>query len=66
MMSIIVPTVAFASAEIKVAIDGKQVNFDVKPQLINDRTMVPLRFVAEALDVRVGWDNAQRAVFIME
>jgi hypothetical protein len=30
---------------------------DVAPMLVNDRTMVPLRFIAEALGADVGWDG---------
>ncbi len=32
------------------------VKLDVPAKIINQRTMVPLRFVSEALDVMVGWD----------
>lgn len=37
---------------------------DVAPQTINDRTMVPTRFVAEALGANVGWENSTRTVLI--
>lgn len=55
-------TAVFASNEIKVAIDGEYVEFDVKPQLINDRTMVPLRAIFEALGAEVGWKNDTQTV----
>lgn len=38
-------------------IDGRAVKLDVAPQLINGFTMVPLRFVAEALDCEVSWSG---------
>jgi len=37
---------------------------DVPPRIINGRTMVPLRFVAEALGANVLWDAATNAVNI--
>ena len=37
---------------------------DVKPVIRNRRTMIPLRFVAEAIGVDVKWDNKTRtAIF---
>ena len=55
-----------AESEIKVAIDGEYVEFDVKPQIINDRTMVPLRAIFEALGTEVDWDNATQTVRAMK
>ena len=37
---------------------------DVKPIIINDRTMLPLRFVAENLGCKVEWDAATRTITI--
>ena len=59
---IIMTTSAFANGEIKVAIDGEYVEFDVKPQIINDRTMVPLRAIFEALGAEVDWDSDTQTV----
>ena len=39
-------------------------NHDVKPIIVNDRTMLPLRFVAESLGCEVGWDNDTRTITI--
>ena len=53
--------VAFAEDEgrlITVLVDGKQINFDVNPILDNGRTLVPMRFIFEALGATVGWDDA--------
>lgn len=66
MISVIISTVAFANSEIKVAIDGEYVEFDVQPQLINDRTMVPLRAIFEALGAEVDWDNDTQTVIAMK
>lgn len=37
---------------------------DTKPEIVNGRTMVPLRFVAEALGARVEWSAQNRKVNI--
>ena len=44
--------------------DGKEYKLEVPAQLINDRTMVPLRFIAENLDAQVKWDEDTRTVLI--
>ncbi len=43
---------------------GETVANDVAPIIVNDRTMLPARFVAESLGAYVAWDNAQRKVTI--
>ncbi|MDQ0060951.1 stalk domain-containing protein [Paenibacillus harenae] len=43
-------------------IDGKQTKLDVPAQIIKGRTMVPLRFVAEAIGGTVKWDSARSRV----
>lgn len=43
---------------ISVYVNGNKVKFDVQPVLINNRTMVPLRAIFEALGANVTWDNA--------
>ena len=40
------------------------VPLDVPAQLINDRTMLPIRSPLEAVGYEVGWDNATRTVVI--
>lgn len=37
---------------------------EVEPQIINSRSMVPLRAVSEALGVEVNWDDAERIITI--
>ncbi len=55
-------TPVMANGDITVVIDGKQIAFDVPPQLINNRTMVPLRAIFEALGATVDWDNDTQTV----
>lgn len=39
-------------------------NLDIKPQIINDRTLVPLRAAGELLGLQVEWDNDTRTVIM--
>jgi len=47
---------------IKVVLDGVELQFDVQPMLVNDRTMVPMRAIFEALGAGVFWDDANNIV----
>lgn len=38
---------------------------DTKPEIVNGRTMVPLRFVAEALGAKVEWVSEKRRVEVL-
>lgn len=51
-------TVFAQTDEIFVYLDAVKVEFDVKPQLINDRTMVPIRAIFESMGADVQWDEA--------
>ena len=42
------------------------VELDVAPEIINDRTMIPLRAVAEAFGAEVAWDDATKTVTITD
>jgi hypothetical protein len=46
------------------SVNGRSVNLDVPPRVTNGRTMVPLRFVSEALGADVDWKESQRLVLI--
>ena len=39
-------------------------NLAVKPQIINDRTLVPVRFISETFGGEVGWDESTSTVTI--
>lgn len=43
---------------------GKNVTNDTAPIIKNNRTMLPARFVAEALGARVTWNAKERTVYI--
>lgn len=57
-------TVPLGSGQLRVVVDGREIQGDTPPQLINNRTMVPVRFIAEALGAQVGWDGENRRVVI--
>lgn len=44
----------------------EQIKLDTAPTIINNRTMVPLRFIAESLDKQVGWDASNRTAIIID
>ena len=48
---------AFAEDDIKVLVNGKSLTMDQPPVLVNDRTLVPVRAIFEALGARVDWNN---------
>ncbi|WP_031514074.1 phosphodiester glycosidase family protein [Desulfofalx alkaliphila] len=45
-------------------IDEKIVMLDVPAAVVDGRTMVPLRFVSEAMGAKVEWDGSAKTVFI--
>ncbi|HOQ09731.1 MAG TPA: copper amine oxidase N-terminal domain-containing protein, partial [Syntrophomonadaceae bacterium] len=54
----------WADQPIKLVVNGQEIKSDVPPQIIGDRTMVPVRWIAEALGAEVEWDAASRTVII--
>nr|WP_162612661.1 stalk domain-containing protein [Flavonifractor sp. An135] len=46
---------AAAAGEITVYVDGRQLSFDQPPVAMNNRTLVPLRAIFEALGAQVEW-----------
>ena len=53
---------AFAHPPITVYVDGTKVNFDQQPVIKEDRTLVPMRRIFEALDAEVYWDEPSQSV----
>ena len=52
-----VPPPREATGVIRVFLNGQQLTFDVDPQIMNGRTMVPLRAVFEAMGATVEWNG---------
>ncbi len=44
----------------------RQISLDSAPVIVQNRTLVPLRFVAESLDKQVGWDNQEKTAIIID
>lgn len=59
----IVPSVQ-AENEITVYVDGSMVAFDQPPVIIDDRALVPIRAIAEAMGAYVDYDSEQKTVRI--
>lgn len=56
--------VGFAQDQIKLIVNGKEIQSDVPPQVINGRTMVPYRVLAEALGAKVQWASNNNTVVV--
>lgn len=50
------------SETVTVIVDGSTLVSDVAPQIINDRTMVPMRAIFETLGATVEWDGEARKI----
>jgi hypothetical protein len=48
----------------EVMVNGNRLEMDVLPQIVNDRTLIPVRFVAEFLGAHIGWIEARQMVII--
>ena len=45
-------------------VDGKRINMDTYAQIIDSRTLVPVRFISETFGYDVTWNSRQRKVYI--
>lgn len=57
---------SYANTPVRIFINGNELTPDVPAQIIDGRTMVPIRFIAEALGVEVNWDASTNSVLIGE
>ena len=55
-------TAVTAEDDIKVLLDDKEITFDVPPQIIEERTVVPFRAIFEALGYEVDWNQDTQTV----
>ncbi|WP_027400341.1 stalk domain-containing protein [Anaerovorax odorimutans] len=51
-----------SSNEIKVLLNGKNINFDQPPVNLNNRVLVPMRGIFQELGAEVNWDSAEKKV----
>ncbi len=47
-----------------VTLDGVESTLDVSPEIRNQRTMLPIRYIAETVGAEVSWDANSRTVII--
>ncbi len=52
----------FAASDIKVLVNGKQLEFDVMPMMVGDRVFVPMRAIFEALGATIEWSDEDQTV----
>lgn len=45
-------------------LNGKEVVMDAPPMIVQQRMLLPLRFVGEALGATVGWEESTRTVYV--
>lgn len=57
LLSAMISPVSANSNEISVYLDAVKIEFDVKPQIIDGRTMVPIRAIFEKMGAHVEWDG---------
>lgn len=57
VLAFAVGATVYAEDTIRVALDGKYIDFDVPPQIIDGRTMVPIRGIFEKMGAQVNWDS---------
>ena len=55
---------AFANSTVKLFINGKELEPDVPPSIVNGRVIAPVRTIAEALGATVEWDEETYSVII--
>lgn len=58
MLSLVV-TVASAEVEMKIIYNGEILTFNESPVIVNDKTLVQLRPIAEAMNLEIGFENGQ-------
>lgn len=59
-------TTAFAAEnqDISIVVNGTKIETDTAPVTLNDRTMVPVRAIAESLDCDVVWDGGNQGIIV--
>jgi len=56
------PAIGSVPASIQIIVNGQTLVTDVAPQLVNGRTMLPLRAVAEAIGISIDWNASEQSV----
>lgn len=61
LVGCMMPTTAFAN-EISVTLNGQYISFDQPPVMINDRVLVPVRAIFEAMGFTVLWNEETQII----
>jgi hypothetical protein len=48
-----------------IVVDGESKTMDVVPEIINDRTMLPIRFVVENIDCQIAWIGSTQEIVVL-
>jgi hypothetical protein len=43
-------------------LDGQEITLDTSARIVQNRTMVPLRFIGESLGVSVNWNGTEKII----
>ena len=66
LLTLVIPAFSISASvyvdEVRVILDGVELEFAVPPQIIDNRTMVPMRPIFEAFGMRVSWNNLLQRV----
>lgn len=62
MLFIMVIPINVQAADVKIEMDGYTLSSDMSPVIVNDRTLVPFRAIAEAMNVKVEWINETKTI----
>lgn len=57
-----VPESAMQDRDLKVVLEQRKLSFDVAPRIVEGRTMLPVRQIAEALQYDVSWNQETKTV----
>lgn len=60
----LVMTTGVFAQNVTVKLNGAPLSFDVNPFIENDRTLVPVRGIFEAIGAKVNWDEETRTVIV--
>lgn len=61
IVSLLVPQTVFAN-NIRVTLNGEEIQFDQPPVMLNDRTLVPVRAIFEAMGATVIWNGQTEVI----
>lgn len=63
-LALLMAVQTYAAEDVRVLYNNEMVHFEVAPIIRDDRTFVPVRFVLERIEAKVGWDGERREVTI--